>query len=109
MCLTRVHVDNVTWCCDHSLSTLHLLACVGVLQGLEVEVQRLINRHKADLEAAHAKADEQVKLALEGAKAKHEEQMQALRDRLRQVRTALTRFHCSRREHTTAAHARACT
>jgi hypothetical protein len=35
--------------------------------------------------------------------------MQALRDRLRQVRTALTRFHCSRREHTTAAHARACT
>jgi hypothetical protein len=63
------------------------LVCVGVLQGLEVEVQRLINRHKADLEAAHDRADEQVKVALEGAKVEHDKQMQALRDRMRQVRT----------------------
>ena len=54
-------------------------------QGLEVEVQRLINRHRAELEAAHERAAEQVKQALAGAKADHEAQMQALRDRLQKV------------------------
>jgi vacuolar-type H+-ATPase subunit H len=55
------------------------------MQGLEVEVQRLINRHKAELESAHERAAEQVKVALEGAKVEQEAQLQALRDKLRKV------------------------
>ena len=53
---------------------------------MEVEVQRLINRHRAELEAAHEKADERVKQAVEAAKKEHEVQQQALREKLRQVR-----------------------
>lgn len=56
------------------------------MQGLEVEVQRLITRHRGDLEAANEKAVEQTKLAVEAAKAEHELQLQALRETLRQVR-----------------------
>lgn len=63
------------------LCRLHL----HVLQGLEVEVQRLINRHRADLEAAHERAAEQVQQALDAAKVDHDAQLQALKERLKQV------------------------
>lgn len=59
---------------------------MAAVQGLEVEVQRLINRHRAELEAGHERAAEQVKQALEAAKGEHEAQLQALRDRLKKVR-----------------------
>lgn len=64
----------------------HLAAtCPSLVQGLEVEVQRLINRHRAELEAAHERAAEQVKAALQGAKVEQELQLQELRDKLRKV------------------------
>lgn len=64
----------------------HLSAtCLSLAQGLEVEVQRLINCHRAELEAAHERAAEQVKAALLGAKAEQELQLQALREKLRKV------------------------
>lgn len=56
-----------------------------LLQGLEVEVQRLINRHRAELEAAHERAAEQVKAAQEQAKAEQEVQLHSLRGKLRKV------------------------
>lgn len=56
-----------------------------VLQGLEVEVQRLINRHRADLEAAHERAADQVQQALDAAKVDHDAQLQALKERLKRV------------------------
>lgn len=63
------------------------VCCVDAcLQGLEVEVQRLINRHRSDLEAAHDKAAEQVQEAVEAAKAEHGIQQQTLKEKLRQVR-----------------------
>jgi hypothetical protein len=55
------------------------------LQGLEIEVQRLINRHRAELESAHERAAEQVKAALEGAKVEQGAQLELLRDKLRKV------------------------
>jgi 5-azacytidine-induced protein 1 len=60
--------------------------CVGfVPQGLEVEVQRLISRHRTELAAAADRAAEQTKAAVEAAKAQHEASMTALKERLRQV------------------------
>lgn len=67
-------------------------------QGLEVEVQRLIARHRSELEAAHDRAGEQVKAALEGQQAEQELKMQALKDKLRQVRMRLLLVLLSRQQ-----------
>jgi vacuolar-type H+-ATPase subunit H len=69
-----------------------------LVQGLETEVQRLINRHRAELEAAHERAAEQVKAALQGAKAEQEQQLQALRDKLRKVSPAASCQRLRRRQ-----------
>lgn len=67
-----------------------------LLQGLEVEVQRLITRHRAELAASVDKAAEQSKQAAENAKAQHDTHVTALKERLRQVgalRVQLNRMH----------------
>lgn len=64
---------------------IRLLFLGCLVQGLEVEVQRLINRHRAELESAHERAAEQVKAALDGAKAEQQTQLQELREKLRKV------------------------
>jgi hypothetical protein len=60
--------------------------CFVVPQGLEVEVQRLISRHRTELAAAADRAAEQTKAAVEAAKTQHEASMTAWKERLRQVR-----------------------
>jgi hypothetical protein len=52
---------------------------------LEVEVQRLISRHRTELAAAADRAAEQTNAAVETAKTQHEAAMTALKERLRQV------------------------
>lgn len=65
--------------------TVPLSYSVYCLQGLEVEVQRLITRHRAELASSLDKAAEQAKQAAEQAKAQHEAHVAALKERLRQV------------------------
>jgi len=54
-------------------------------QGLEVEVQRLIARHRAELAATLDKAAEQSKATAEAARAENEAAMRALKQKLKQV------------------------
>jgi 5-azacytidine-induced protein 1 len=61
------------------------MRCCVALQGLEVEVQRLISRHRTELAAAADRAAEQTKSAVEAAKTQHEAALAAMKERLRQV------------------------
>lgn len=75
------YIDNLRYCASPHLVCLQL--CVS--QGLEVEVQRLIARHRAELASALDKAADQAKMVAEQMKAQHDAHTTALKDRLRQV------------------------
>jgi hypothetical protein len=55
-------------------------------QGLEVEVQRLISRHKAELAASHERAADGAKAAADAARCEAEAAAKALKERMRRVR-----------------------
>lgn len=55
-------------------------------QGLEAEVQKLLQKHRVELEAANARAAEDTKRQLEDQRLGHDNKMKALRDRLQKVR-----------------------
>lgn len=83
MLCMAIELSCETWECLIAICCCVL--CAAALQGLEVEVQRLISRHRAELAAAADRAAEQTKSVLEAAKAQHEAALAAAKERLRQV------------------------
>lgn len=55
------------------------------VKGLEAEVQKLLARHKAELQAVQAGSTEEARRALDVAAAQHELALRALKERLTKV------------------------
>lgn len=70
--------------CTAWIVLIEILALLlsAMFQGLEAEVQKLLARHRADLDAAAQRGAEDTRRQLDEQRALHEQALRAMRERL---------------------------